>query len=162
MSHILSRSLICLTGTCITLSAHADPEIKRFNPEGMSQPIGYSQVVTVQGNGKTIYLGGKAGIYADDTFPKTLEEQSKLTFKNIRTALEAAGATPSDVVEIQIFVVDLANVDPTPLYQDVRNFFPIGHKPVSMVIGVAALAYPGLLVEINVKAVVPLTNPTAR
>ena len=39
------------------------------------------------------------------------------------------------------------------MYQDVRNFFPAGHKPASMVIGVSALAYPGLLVEINVRSV---------
>lgn len=139
----------------IPLPGLAELEIKRFNPEGMSQPVGYSQVVTVKGPGKMIFLGGKAGIYPDDTFPETLEEQSELTFQNIRRALEAAGATPADVVDIEIFIVDLANVDPTPVYQGVRNFFPAGHKPTSMVIGVSALAYPGLLVEINVKAVVP-------
>jgi enamine deaminase RidA (YjgF/YER057c/UK114 family) len=133
----------------------AELEIKRFNPEGMSQPVGYSQVVTVKGPGKMIFLGGKAGIYPDDTFPETLAEQSALTFENIHRALEAAGATPADVVDIEIFIVDLANVDPTPVYQGVRNFFPAGHKPTSMVIGVSALAYPGLLVEINVKAIVP-------
>lgn len=133
----------------------AELEIKRFNPEGMSQPVGYSQVVTVKGPGKMIFLGGKAGIYPDDTFPESLAEQSALTFENISRALEAAGATPADVVDIEIFIVDLANVDPTPVYQGVRNFFPAGHKPTSMVIGVSALAYPGLLVEINVKAIVP-------
>jgi enamine deaminase RidA (YjgF/YER057c/UK114 family) len=138
----------------LPLLASADVVINRFNPKGMSQPIGYSQVVTIEGTGKTILLGGKAGIHADDSFPKTLEEQTKLTFDNIRLALESAGATPADVVEIQIFIVDLANIDPTPVYQGVRNFFPAGHKPVSMVIGVSALAYPGLLVEINVRAVV--------
>lgn len=138
----------------IPLGAAADVEISRFNPEGMSQPIGYSQVVTVTGSAKTIYLGGKAGIYADDSFPESLAEQSELMFANIRHALAAAGATPADVVDIQIFIVDLANVDPTPVYQDVRNFFPAGHKPTSMVIGVSALAYPGLAVEINVTAVV--------
>jgi enamine deaminase RidA (YjgF/YER057c/UK114 family) len=136
------------------LCASAALEIKRFNPPGFFQPIGYSQVVTVKGQYKTIYLGGKAGVYADDTFPKTLPEQSKLTFENIRRALEAAGATPGDVVDIQIYIVDLAHVDPNPVYQDVRNFFPAGHKPTSMVIGVSALAYPGLLLEINVRAVV--------
>ena len=132
----------------------AELTIKRFNPEGMSQPVGYSQVVTVAGGHKMIYLGGKAGIYADDSFPATLAEQSKLTFKNIRTALAAAGATPADVVDIEIYIVNLAEVDPNPVYQDVRDFFPAGHKPTSMVIGVSALAYPGLLLEINVRAVV--------
>lgn len=132
----------------------AKPRITRFNPEGLSQPTGYSQVVTVEGAGKLILLGGKAGIHPDQSFPRTLAEQSTLTFENIRKALAAAGATPADVVEIQVFIVDLASIDPTPVYEDIRNFFPAGHKPVSMVIGVSALAYPGLLVEINVRAVI--------
>ena len=135
-------------------AAADDIEIERWNPEGLSQPKGYSQVVTVKGEGKWVFLGGKAGIHPDDTFPPTLAEQSKLTWENIDLALEAAGATREDVVEIQIFIVDLANVDPEPAYQDVRDFFPAGHKPVSMVIGVSALAYPGLLIEINVRAIV--------
>ena len=147
--------LIGFTAALAPPLAAGELEIKRWNPEGLSQPVGYSQVVTVRGRGKTIYLGGKAGIYPDGSFPDSLAEQSDLTFENIRKALAAAGAKPEDVVDIQIFIVDLANVDPTPVYQGVRNFFPAGHKPTSMVIGVSALAYPGLLVEINVTAVVP-------
>jgi len=132
----------------------ADLNIKRWNPKGLSQPVGYSQVVTIEGTGKMILLGGKAGLTADGFIPETLAEQSKLTWENIDLALEAAGATREDVVEIQIFIVDLANVDPNPAYEDVRNFFPAGHKPVSMVIGVSALAIPELKLEINVRAVV--------
>lgn len=132
----------------------ADVEIKRWNPAGLSQPDGYSQLVTVTGQGKLVLLGGKAGIYPDGSFPQTLAEQSKLTFENIDIALEAAGARREDVVEIQVYIVDLANIDPEPVYDDIRAFFPAGHKPVSMVIGVDALAYEGLLVEINVRAVV--------
>ena len=131
-------------------------EIERYNPQGLSQPTGYSQVVTIKGKYKTIHLGGKAGIYEDDTFPESLEEQSDLTFENIRIALAAAGASPKDVVDIQIYIVDLQDIDfdTNPVYADVRNFFPLGHKPTSMVIGVSDLAYPGLLVEVNVKAVI--------
>ena len=136
------------------LSAQADVTIKRWNPEGLGQPVGYSQVVTVEGTGKLVLLGGKAGLRPDETMPDTLAEQSKLTWENIDLALKAAGASREDVVEIQIFIVDLANVDPNPAYQDVRDFFPTGHKPVSMVIGVSALAIPGLLMEINVRAIV--------
>ena len=127
-------------------------EIKRWNPEGLSQPDGYSQLVTVTGSATIVLLGGKAGIHPDGSFPKSLAEQSKLTFKNIDIALKAAGARRENVVELEVYIVDLANVDPEPVYDGIRRFFPVGHKPVSMVIGVAALAYPGLLVEVNVRA----------
>ena len=61
-------------------------------------------------------------------------------------------------MEIAIYIVDLEDMDPNSVYEDVRNFFPAGHKPASMVIGVSALAYPGLLVEINVRAVYGLAR----
>lgn len=142
-----------LAGLVLAIPAAGATEIERFNPEGLSQPDGYSQVVIAKNPGRFIYLGGKAGIYPDDSFPESLAEQSRLTWANIDRALKAAGASREDVVEIQIYIVDLENVDPNPVYQDVRDFFPAGHKPASMVIGVSALAYPGLLVEINVRAV---------
>ena len=135
-------------------SSFAELEIKRWNPEGLDQPIGYSQVVTINGTGKIILLGGKAGLRPDGFIPETLAEQSKLTWENIELALNAAGATRKDVVEIQIYIVNLAEINPEPVYQDVRNFFPSGHKPVSMVIGVSALAIPELKMEINVRAII--------
>ena len=142
-----------LAGLVLALPVAASTEIERFNPRGLSQPDGYSQVVIAKNPGRFIYLGGKAGIRPDQSFPESLAEQSRLTFDNIDRALKAAGAGRENVVEIQIYIVDLENVDPNPVYEDVRNFFPAGHKPASMVIGVSALAYPGLLVEINVRAV---------
>ena len=147
-----SRALT-LAGLVFALPVANATEIERFNPEGLSQPDGYSQVVIAKNPGRFIYLGGKAGIYPDDSFPESLAEQSRLTWTNIDRALKAAGASREDVVEIQIYIVNLESIDPNPVYEDVRNFFPAGHKPASMVIGVSALAYPGLLVEINVRAV---------
>jgi 2-iminobutanoate/2-iminopropanoate deaminase len=153
----MSKSIIVIAALVALLTsavAVAELEIKRWNPEGLGQPVGYSQVVTIEGSGKMVLLGGKAGLTADEHIPETLAEQSKLTWENIDLALKDAGARRQDVVEIQIFIVDLANIDPSPAYQDVRDFFPAGHKPVSMVIGVSALAIPELKMEINVRAIV--------
>ena len=130
-------------------------EIKRWNPPGFSQPVGYCQVVTVKGDAKFILLGGKAGLTADGVIPETLADQAKLTFDNIRRALAAEGAEPKDIIELMIFIVDLDKVDPEPVYQQVRDLCPKGFKPVSMVIGVSALAIPALKMEVNVRAVVP-------
>ncbi len=154
MKQVMGLIVCCFGLLLASEGSMAEMEIKRSNPEGLSQPVGYSQLVTVTGAKKLIFTGGKAGIYADDTFPEGLEAQAKLTFENIDVALKAAGASREDVLNIEIFVVDLANIDPTPLYQAVRDYFPLGHKPTSMVIGVSALAYPGLLVEISVMAAI--------
>ena len=137
-------------------SAMAELEVKRWNPEGFSKPEGYVQIVTVKGNHREIYLGGKAGLTVDGKVVEGgLGPQAKLTFQRIKEALAAAGAKMTDVIELQIYIVDLQKQDPNPAYQAVRDAFPAGFKPVSMVIGVSALAVPGLLMEVNVKAVVP-------
>lgn len=149
------KKIIITIGIMMSItSANADINIKRWNPQGLDQPIGYSQIVTVEGQGKIVLLGGKGGLRPNGSIPDTIEAQSKLTWENIELALNAAGATRKDVVEIQIYIVNLHEIDPEPIYQDVRNFFPKGHKPVSMVIGVSALAIPKLKMEINVRAFV--------
>ncbi|MBL8643483.1 MAG: hypothetical protein JNK21_06085 [Rhodospirillaceae bacterium] len=156
-----NRTFTCLAVTLFAATlgtSHAmaeNLEIKRWNPKGLSEPKGYSQVVTIKGDHKEIRLGGKAGLTADGKIPESLAEQVKLTFDNITLALKDAGAEPKDVVEIQVFIVDLDKIDPTPVYEGIRNYFPAGHKPVSMVLGVSALAIPALKWEINVVAVVP-------
>ena len=109
----MTKLFIALAGALISTGAMADLTIKRWNPEGLGQPVGYSQVVTIEGTGKIVLLGGKAGLTADGHIPETLAEQSKLTWENIDLALKAAGARREDVVEIEIFIVDLANVDPS-------------------------------------------------
>jgi enamine deaminase RidA (YjgF/YER057c/UK114 family) len=88
-------------------AAMAELEVKRWNPPGFSQPKGYVNVVTVKGAHKEIYLGGKAGLTADDVVPEGLEAQAKLTYKNIERALAAEGAKMTDVIEMMIFIVDL-------------------------------------------------------
>ena len=142
-----------LAGLVLALPVAGSTEIERFNPQGLSQPDGYSQVVIARNPGRFIYLGGNAGIRPDQSFPKTLAEQSRQTFANYRPRAQGGRRRARDVVEIAIYIVGLEDVDPNPVYEDVRNFFPAGHKPASMVIGVSALACPGLLVEINVRAV---------
>lgn len=155
MKHGLSASLAAALVVLHAAAAMAELEVKRFNPEGFSKPQGYVQVVTVKGDHKEIYLGGKAGLTEDGTIAKGLGAQARLTFENIEKALAAAGAKMTDVIELQIYIVDLQKQDPSEAYQAVRDAFPAGFKPVSMVIGVSALAIPELLIEVNVKAVVP-------
>ena len=113
-----------LAGLVLALPVAGSTKIERFNPQGLSQPDGYSQLVIARNPGRFIYLGGKAGIHPDQSFPKTLAEQSRQTFANIDRALKAAGAGREDVVEIAIYIVGLEAVDPNPVYQDVRTFSP--------------------------------------
>ena len=128
-------------------------DIKRINPEGLSKPQGYSQIVTTE-SGKTIHLAGQGGIADDGSVPENLDEQTKLMFAKIGIGLSAVGATSEDVVRIVVYIVDLDKINPMPIYQGIRSFFPEEHKPVSTILGVTALALPAMKVEIDVTAFV--------
>jgi enamine deaminase RidA (YjgF/YER057c/UK114 family) len=149
------RALVIAT-VVATASFGAPPlasagEIERLNPPGLSKPQGYSQVVVSRAP-RTIHVAGQAGIGPDGRIPEDLGEQSRLMFEKVRAALAGAGATPADVLRIVVYIVDLESIDPEPVYRAIRDFFPAEAKPASSIIGVSALALPGLKVEIDVTA----------
>ena len=78
-------------------------------------------------------------------------------FSGIRTlfvALAAAGATFKDIVKQNTYAVNL-NAEALPIIREVRaQFFPAEEPPASTLVGVTALAMEGLLIEVEVVAVV--------
>jgi len=148
------KVLLALTALAFATSAQAQVKIERLNPEGLSKPAGYSQVVTASG-GKRVWLSGQGGIKDDGSVPADLAEQTKIMFEKIGLALKGAGATPADVVAMRVYILDLGKgTDPTPVYAGIRNFYPAGAKPTSTVLGVTGFAVPGMKVEVEVEAVV--------
>ncbi len=134
--------------------ARGDAHIERLNPDGMSQPSGYRHVVTAEG-GKLVFLSGQAGLRADGSMPESLGEQAELTYQNIGVALSAIGASASDVLRITVYIVGLGQgTDPIPVYAAQGKFFPADAKPASTILGVSGLALPGLLVEVDVIAMI--------
>ncbi|HUH86117.1 MAG TPA: RidA family protein [Stellaceae bacterium] len=73
-------------------------------------------------------------------------EQAKTIFTKIRHLLEAAGGRMSDVVKITIFVTDITQRE--KVWRARREVFS-GDFPASTLVQVAALAEPGLKVEID-------------
>ena len=76
-------------------------------------------------------------------------EQTKVIFTKVRHCLEAAGAKMSDVVNMTIFVTNMA--DNKEVWRARREFFT-GDFPCSTLVQVAGLATPEILVEIQVQA----------
>jgi enamine deaminase RidA (YjgF/YER057c/UK114 family) len=68
--------------------------------------------------------------------------------------LEAAGAASSDVVSLRIYVVDYEPADAAAVGAAYREFFQPSDAPATTWVGVAALADPGFLIEIEAVAVV--------
>src|SRR5262245_30426377 len=69
--------------------------------------LGFTHVGT-SSPGTTVYISGQTAWDADRKIVggADLRLQAEQSFRNLRTALEAAGASPADVVFVRLYVVD--------------------------------------------------------
>lgn len=105
--------------------------------------------------GNTIYLSGKLG-----TVPRQglveggIEPETRQTMENIKSALEALGATMDDVVKCTVFLADMAEWGQM---NRVYTTYFARHKPARSAVGVNGLALDAR-VEIECMAVVGARN----
>lgn len=125
------------------------------NPASVFRSLehGFSQGVVARG-GRTLYLSGQVAwdaarrLVGDD-----LEVQAMQAFANVQAVVEAAGGTLADVVSLRIYIVDYHTQKAPAVSRALRHFFTGEVKPASTWIGVAALADPGFLIEVEAVAV---------
>jgi 2-iminobutanoate/2-iminopropanoate deaminase len=132
----------------------ATAQIKRTNPPTLSKPTGYTHVVEVTGPNRTIYISGQIAYDKDGRLigPGDMKGQAEQVFKNLETALTAAGAKFSDVVKMNSYITDMSKVQAV---RDVRAKYFSETAPASTFVEVKGLVRPELLLEIEVVAVVP-------
>ncbi len=127
--------------------------IERTNPDGLHPTPGYHHVTRVQA-GTLIYLAGQCPLQpSGDLAGGGLEGQTEQVIRNILVALEAAGATPEDVVRTVIYVASPDREELAAVWTQL-NASPLGpaFTSASTLLGVAQLGFPGQLVEIDVTA----------
>jgi enamine deaminase RidA (YjgF/YER057c/UK114 family) len=125
-----------------------------LNPPTIAAPNGYTHVVAATGR-TIIYVSGQVGLNEDGSIAGIGDprQQIEQTFRNLGAALNAAGATFSDVVKLTTYLVDIAHL---PLVREVRPRYITGaHPPASTLVAVSALARPEFLVEVEAVAVLP-------
>jgi enamine deaminase RidA (YjgF/YER057c/UK114 family) len=111
----------------------------------------YSHVVVAEGR-KTIFVSGQLARDPNGNAigKGDMRAQIRQVGENIKTALEAAGATLNDIVKTNTYVTDM---DEFFKHVDVRMQY-FGALPTSTTVEVRRLAHPDLLVEIEAIAVV--------
>ena len=127
--------------------------MQSFNPHGVwhSGPI-FSQVASTTGSVRIVATSGQVGVDEHGVIIKDPEAQIEQAFKNLRRCLEAAGATVKDVYKMVWYMV---NYDPkNRLYRKSLIKFLDGHRPATTAMGVAALAEPDYVFEIEAYAAV--------
>jgi len=124
-------------------------------PEGLFENPAFSQVVVAAGT-RTIYTAGQVSIDADGKLVGAGDRaaQTAQVMRNVGLALAAAGASFADVVKITTYVVNYKPEHRAVVGKARAPFFAGGTPPASTLIGVAALALPEWLVEIEAVAVV--------
>jgi len=118
------------------------------NPPGLSTPRGYTHVVDVPA-GRTLYIAGQVAFDAEGKVvgKGDVRAQTEQVFRNLKIALESAGATFADVVKLNWYVKDMSQLG---VYRDVREqYLGTGPRPASTLVEVKGLALEDLLIEVE-------------
>jgi 2-iminobutanoate/2-iminopropanoate deaminase len=119
---------------------------KEIKTDVAPKPLGpYSQGLAV---GNKVYVAGEGPINPEtNTVPEGIEAQTRQVMTNLKSILEAGGATMDNVVKS---TVHLANLDDFKKFNAVYQEFFTPPYPVRTTVGSALLG--GILVEIDVIA----------
>lgn len=124
--------------------------ITHIDPPGLA-PIPAATHATVATGTRIIHVSGQTGVDADGAAVGTTHvEQSAQAFRNLRTVIEAAGATLADTTSITIYVAQLDD----GVFEAVVDgaFGALGDDSpltAATLVGVTALWRPDLLVEVS-------------
>ena len=140
--------------------ANAGFEKKAFNYAEWTKGV-FTEIITVNGPGKTIYLAGvgaedesaPAGSFAPIRHLGDPYEQCRYAYDKIKRALAAHGGTLADVVKQVVYVTDIRYQAPVSKCR--REAYANGPIPINTFLVISGLAIQGMLLEIDVTAVVP-------
>ncbi|MER7175330.1 RidA family protein [Streptomyces mesophilus] len=124
-----------------------------LNPSALHDPTGYGYTHVAAAAGRQVFIAGQyasdgTGAVVSDEF----DAQVARSMANLRTALEAAGLGFADVVRIGTYIVDHDEEKLHILLKHLRAAW--GERlPAQTLVGVAALALPDMLFEIDAVAV---------
>jgi enamine deaminase RidA (YjgF/YER057c/UK114 family) len=137
-------------------SAEGAGSVRFINPDSLNKNPAFSNVVVVEGNLKTVHIGGQDALNASGEIvgKDDIVAQVEQILANVRAALAAGGARPEHIIKWNIYVVE-----GQPLQEGFgafQNAWPETPNPPAITMAfVSGLAHPDFLVEMDAVAVVP-------
>jgi enamine deaminase RidA (YjgF/YER057c/UK114 family) len=129
------------------------PAYETINPWAWQDQFGFSQAVATPSPSRWLFLAGQGPAAADGSVvPGDIGAQLTQALDNLETVLTQAGSDLSHVVRLNYYTTDvdaLLGVWPLITQRLADN------RPSSTLLGVARLAFPEMLIEIEATAVVP-------
>ena len=126
-------------------------EAKQFlNLPYRSEPGGYTHVVTSP-PGTMVFLSGAGGSARDGSMPADFRTQARHTFENLKAGLELAGGAFGDVVKINYFLADMADL--AELREVRADYLNMDAPPAATAVQVGLGG--SMLLEVDLIAVIP-------
>jgi|SRR5262245_17594442 len=127
--------------------------LELINPKALAKPGTYTQAVVATGS-RLVFIAGQEPEDAQGNLvgQGDLAVQAHQVFANLGHALAAAGARPEQVAKITIYVVGHRQ-ELLPVIEAARVTLFGDHKPADALVGVATLARPEYLIEVEAIAV---------
>jgi len=113
-----------------------------------STPTAYSQLMLVAPGCRWVFVSGQGGDNPDGSFSTDFRTQAEAAFRNIGLALEAAGASTTDVAKITVLIVD-HDMEKLRIMQAAQRLLFGPHNPAATLIPVPCLALPQMQIEIE-------------
>ncbi len=129
-------------------------ERRAINPRTWQDQFDFSHAIEVSGAQRVVYCAGQTSVDADGRplHDGDMEAQFHCALDNLEQVLGQAGLTLADVVRLNYYVTDVpAFLEAVPKV-GVR-LKAAGCKPASTLLGVATLAEPETMVEVEATAV---------
>lgn len=126
---------------------------RQINPWTWQERFGFAQAWRVDDAASVVFAAGQVAVSPDGEVlaPGDLVAQTRHAFENLRTVLEQAGASFDDVVKLTYYLTDISKIRDAASVRD--EFINTARPPASTAIGVAGLALPGLMIEVDAIAV---------
>ncbi|MGW2158155.1 RidA family protein [Nonomuraea sp. NPDC001699] len=130
-----------------------------LNPEGLPEVDVYHQVAVASGT-RLVFVAGQVSWDADGTTigAGDLTAQVEQCYLNLAAALAGAGGSFDDVAKLTVHVVDWTPDRMAALLEGISRAkakLGVTSTPPATLLGVAALAVPDHLVEIEATALLP-------
>jgi enamine deaminase RidA (YjgF/YER057c/UK114 family) len=130
------------------------PKTRFLNPDTLTKPPAYSQVVEVTAPGRMVFISGQIGVGRDGKVvgrPGDFRAQAAQVFENLKTALEAVGARFEHVVKMNSYLIELEH---QAILREVRQLYiNKASPPASTSVRVVGFAREGVLLEVEAIAV---------
>ena len=124
------------------------------HPTTLATPPGYTHVVAIT-PGRTVFIAGQVALDRAGQIvgPQDFRAQAQQVFENLKAALAVVGTDFTDVIKLNIYVVDISQL---PILREVRDHYVNTlNPPASTLVEVRRLAREEFLLEIEAVAHMP-------